>query len=104
MSGKLSALQDIMYAHNHYAVLILSSGHGHIWKDSLIQEFLGNSARGVVVHSLKLPIRQSWNTIICGVTILHYLKREVCILTDHITKMFCGDSASEYTLCEFAGN
>jgi hypothetical protein len=36
----------------------------------------GNSARGVVVHSLKLPIRQSWNTIICGVTILHYLKRK----------------------------
>jgi hypothetical protein len=65
-----------MYAHNHYAVLICS-GHGHIWKDSLIRKFLGNSARGVVVHSLKLPIRQSWNTIICGVTILHYLKREV---------------------------
>jgi hypothetical protein len=66
-----------MYAHNHYAVLDVFRAWTHLERQFDTGKFLGNSARGVVVHSLKLPIRQSWNTIICGVTILHYLKREV---------------------------
>jgi hypothetical protein len=44
-----------MYAHNHYAVM--SSGHGHLERQ-FDTEVLGNSARGVVVHSLKLPMTE----------------------------------------------
>jgi hypothetical protein len=76
-------MEDLVHAQRMDAGLGLDTG-----------KFDRNSARGVVVHSLKLPIRQSWNTIICGVTILHYLKREVWYLTDHITKMFWLQSAS----------
>lgn len=53
---KLSKLQDIMYAHNRYGVLICLQGMDTAGKDSLIREvFKEVNARGVVVHSFKTP-------------------------------------------------
>ncbi len=53
---KLSELQDIMYAHNRYGVLICLQGMDTSGKDSLIREvFKEFNTRGVVVHSFKTP-------------------------------------------------
>lgn len=53
---KLSEWQDIMYAHNRYAVLICLQGMDTSGKDSLIREvFKEFNPRGVVVHSFKSP-------------------------------------------------
>jgi PPK2 family polyphosphate:nucleotide phosphotransferase len=53
---KLSKLQDKMYAHNKYGVLICLQGMDTAGKDSLIREvFKEVNARGVVVHSFKTP-------------------------------------------------
>lgn len=52
----LSELQDKMYAHNKYSVLICLQGMDTSGKDSLIREvFKDFNARGVVVHSFKTP-------------------------------------------------
>lgn len=56
ISKKLSSLQDIMYAHNKYSVLICLQGMDTAGKDSLIREvFKEFNARGVVVNSFKTP-------------------------------------------------
>ena len=56
VSNKLSELQDVMYAHNRYGVLICLQGMDTSGKDSLIREvFKGFNSRGVVVHSFKTP-------------------------------------------------
>lgn len=53
---KLSALQDVMYAHNKYGVLICLQGMDTSGKDSLIREvFKEFNPRGVVVSSFKIP-------------------------------------------------
>jgi PPK2 family polyphosphate:nucleotide phosphotransferase len=53
---KLSDLQDIMYAHSKYSVLICLQGMDTAGKDSLIREvFKEFNPRGVVVHSFKTP-------------------------------------------------
>lgn len=53
---KLSKVQDKMYAHNKYSVLICIQGMDTAGKDSLIREvFKEFNARGVVVHSFKTP-------------------------------------------------
>ncbi|MDR7210749.1 PPK2 family polyphosphate kinase [Flavobacterium piscis] len=53
---KLSDLQDVMYAHNKYGVLICLQGMDTSGKDSLIREvFKEFNPRGVVVHSFKTP-------------------------------------------------
>ena len=53
---KLSDLQDTMYAHNRYGVLICLQGMDTSGKDSLIREvFKYFNSRGVVVHSFKTP-------------------------------------------------
>ncbi|RYZ81126.1 MAG: polyphosphate kinase 2 family protein, partial [Proteobacteria bacterium] len=53
---KLSKLQDKMYAHNKYSVLICFQGMDTSGKDSLIREvFKEINPRGVVVHSFKTP-------------------------------------------------
>lgn len=53
---KLSRLQDVMYAHNRYGVLICLQGMDTSGKDSLIREvFKEFNPRGVVVHSFKTP-------------------------------------------------
>jgi PPK2 family polyphosphate:nucleotide phosphotransferase len=53
---KLSAFQDVMYAHNRYGVLICLQGMDTSGKDSLIREvFKEFNPRGVVVHSFKTP-------------------------------------------------
>ena len=53
---ELSELQDKMYAHNKYSVLICLQGMDTSGKDSLIREvFKDFNARGVVVHSFKTP-------------------------------------------------
>jgi PPK2 family polyphosphate:nucleotide phosphotransferase len=53
---KLSKVQDAMYAHNRYGVLICLQGMDTSGKDSLIREvFKEFNPRGVVVHSFKTP-------------------------------------------------
>ena len=52
----MSDLQDTMYAHNRYGVLICLQGMDTSGKDSLIREvFKEMNPRGVVVHSFKTP-------------------------------------------------
>lgn len=54
--AKLSELQDVMYAHNRYGVLVCLQGMDTSGKDSLIREvFKEFNPRGVVVHSFKTP-------------------------------------------------
>lgn len=53
---KLAKIQDIMYAHNKYNVLICFQGMDTAGKDSLIRElFKEFNARGVEVNSFKTP-------------------------------------------------
>lgn len=53
---QIAKIQDIMYAHNKYSVLICLQGMDTAGKDSLIREvFKDFNARGVVVHSFKTP-------------------------------------------------
>jgi PPK2 family polyphosphate:nucleotide phosphotransferase len=52
----LSKIQNNMYAHGKYAALICIQGMDTAGKDSLIREvFKELNARGVVVHSFKVP-------------------------------------------------
>ncbi len=52
----LGDFQDKMYAHGKYAVLVCLQGMDTAGKDSLIREvFKDFNARGVVVHSFKVP-------------------------------------------------
>ena len=52
----LGDLQDTLYAHGKYAVLVCLQGMDTAGKDSLIREvFKDFNARGVVVHSFKVP-------------------------------------------------
>ncbi len=56
ISEKLSAIQDTIYAHNKYAVLVCLQGMDTAGKDSLIKAvFSSFNPRGVVVHSFKTP-------------------------------------------------
>ncbi|UUV21309.1 PPK2 family polyphosphate kinase [Paenimyroides aestuarii] len=53
---KIAEIQDMMYAHDQYAVLICFQGMDTAGKDSMIREvFKGFNARGVVVESFKTP-------------------------------------------------
>jgi PPK2 family polyphosphate:nucleotide phosphotransferase len=53
---KISKEQDKMYAHGKYSILICLQGMDTSGKDSLIREvFKDVNARGVVVHSFKVP-------------------------------------------------
>jgi len=53
---QISKLQDVMYAHSKYSMLICIQGMDTSGKDSLIREvFKDVNARGVVVHSFKVP-------------------------------------------------
>ncbi|MCG2430826.1 PPK2 family polyphosphate kinase [Aequorivita xiaoshiensis] len=53
---KLGDLQDTLYAHGKYGVLVCIQGMDTAGKDSLIREvFKDFNARGVVVHSFKTP-------------------------------------------------
>jgi len=53
---KLGKLQDTMYAHNKYSVLVCLQGMDTSGKDSLIREvFKDFNVRGIEVHSFKVP-------------------------------------------------
>lgn len=53
---KLGELQDTLYAHGKYSVLVCLQGMDTAGKDSLVREvFKDFNARGVVVHSFKVP-------------------------------------------------
>ena len=53
---ELAKLQDILYAHDRYGVLVCLQGMDTAGKDSLIREvFRFFNPRGVVVHSFKTP-------------------------------------------------
>ena len=59
---KLGKVQDTMYAHGKYAVLVCLQGMDTSGKDSLIREvFKDFNARGVVVHSFKVPTELELN-------------------------------------------
>jgi PPK2 family polyphosphate:nucleotide phosphotransferase len=56
---KLAKLQNTMYAHNRYGVLVCLQGMDTSGKDSLIREVFSKfNPRGVVVHSYKTPTRK----------------------------------------------
>ncbi|MFD1316073.1 PPK2 family polyphosphate kinase [Namhaeicola litoreus] len=56
---KLAKIQDTMYAHNKYSVLICLQGMDTGGKDSLIREVFKNfNTRGINVHSFKQPTSQ----------------------------------------------
>lgn len=56
VSKKLGEIQNTMYAHNKYAVLVCLQGMDTSGKDSLVREvFKHFNVRGVVVHSFKVP-------------------------------------------------
>lgn len=56
---ELGEFQDTLYAHAKYSVLICLQGTDTAGKDSLIREvFKDFNARGVVVHSFKVPTEQ----------------------------------------------
>jgi len=53
---KLGKLQNTLYAHNKYAVLVCLQGMDTAGKDSLVREvFKDFNVRGVEVHSFKVP-------------------------------------------------
>lgn len=53
---KLGKLQDTLYAHGKYAVLVCLQGMDASGKDSLIREvFKDFNTRGIIVHSFKVP-------------------------------------------------
>jgi PPK2 family polyphosphate:nucleotide phosphotransferase len=53
---KLGELQDTLYAHGKYSVLVCLQGMDTAGKDSLVREvFKDFNARGVVVYSFKVP-------------------------------------------------
>ena len=53
---EIAKIQDVMYAHNKYSVLICLQGMDTAGKDSLIREvFQDFNARGVIVQSFKTP-------------------------------------------------
>ncbi|MFT4696962.1 MAG: PPK2 family polyphosphate:nucleotide phosphotransferase [Flavobacteriaceae bacterium] len=59
---QLGELQDRLYAHGKYAVLVCLQGMDTSGKDSLIREvFKDFNARGVVVHSFKVPTELELN-------------------------------------------
>jgi PPK2 family polyphosphate:nucleotide phosphotransferase len=59
---KLGKLQDTLYAHGKYAVLVCIQGMDTAGKDSLIREvFKDFNSRGVVVHSFKVPTPRELN-------------------------------------------
>lgn len=56
LGKKLSKIQDIMYAHGRYGVLVVIQGMDTSGKDGLIREvFKHFNPRGTVVHSFKTP-------------------------------------------------
>lgn len=62
VSKKLAKLQNTMYAHNKYAVLVCLQGMDTSGKDSLVREvFKYFNARGVEVHSFKVPTELELN-------------------------------------------
>lgn len=59
---KLGKLQDTMYAHGKYAVLVCLQGMDTAGKDSLIREvFKDFNSRGIIVHSFKVPTELELN-------------------------------------------
>lgn len=56
---KLAKLQNTLYAHNRYGVLVCLQGMDTSGKDSLIREVFSKfNPRGVVVHSFKSPSKK----------------------------------------------
>ncbi len=56
---KLGKLQNTLYAHNRYGVLVCLQGMDTSGKDSLIREVFSKfNPRGVVVHSFKSPSKK----------------------------------------------
>jgi PPK2 family polyphosphate:nucleotide phosphotransferase len=52
----LAKIQDTMYAHDKYSVLVCLQGMDTAGKDSLIREVFKNfNTRGIIVHSFKVP-------------------------------------------------
>ena len=64
---EMSALQNLLYASNSYAVLIIFQGMDAAGKDSAIKHVMsGVNPQGCEVHSFKHPSMEERNTISCG--------------------------------------
>lgn len=87
---KLGKLQDTLYAHGKYAVLVCIQGMDTAGKDSLIREvFKDLNARGVVVHSFKPRLPSKNGTITYGATMWPFPNAEnLECLTEPITKTY----------------
>lgn len=56
VSKNLAKLQNTMYAHDKYSVLVCLQGMDTSGKDSLVREVFKNfNVRGIMVHSFKVP-------------------------------------------------
>lgn len=59
ITKQLADFQNTMYAHGKYGVLVCLQGMDTAGKDSLIREVFKNlNARGIVVHSFKVPTKK----------------------------------------------
>lgn len=59
ITKELADFQNTLYAHGKYGVLVCLQGMDTAGKDSLIREVFKNlNARGVVVHSFKVPTKK----------------------------------------------
>lgn len=87
---KISKIQDKMYAHNKYSVLISLQGMDTSGKDSLIKEvFKDFNARGVVVSSFKTPSENELEHDYLGAITSTYQREESLVFsTEHITRMY----------------
>jgi hypothetical protein len=99
---KLSQLQDVMYAHNRYGVLICLQGMDTLERIVWFGKFLRIQLEELWCIVLKHPIQ--WvRTITCGGIIWFCQKRSLRYLTERIMKM-SGQSASWiYYEWKFAG-
>jgi len=62
ITRELADFQNTLYAHGKYGVLVCLQGMDTAGKDSLIREvFKALNARGVVVHSFKVPTKKELN-------------------------------------------
>ena len=65
--AELSSLQQLLYASNRYAVLLIFQAMDAAGKDGAIRHVMsGVNPQGCQVFSFKHPSARSWSTIFCG--------------------------------------
>jgi polyphosphate kinase 2 (PPK2 family) len=75
--GQLSALQQLHYASNRYALLLIFQAMDAAGKDGAIQHVMsGINPQGCQVFSFKIPPPPNWSTTFSGVPFAICLKGE----------------------------